>query len=75
VVTVGEEWQPTVEGNTRPALVGWGERDPYSAPAFGRALAERAHGQFVLLEGAGHWSVSERPDAVADALVGFWAGV
>jgi pimeloyl-ACP methyl ester carboxylesterase len=55
--------------------VGWGEHDPYSAPAFGRALAERAHGQFVLLEGAGHWSVSERPDAVADALVGFWAGV
>jgi pimeloyl-ACP methyl ester carboxylesterase len=73
-VTVGEEWQPTVEGNTRPALAGWGEHDPYSAPAFGRALAERAHGQFVLLEGAGHWAPVERADDVADALVGFWAG-
>jgi pimeloyl-ACP methyl ester carboxylesterase len=27
----------------------------------------------VLLEGAGHWSVFERPDETAAALVAFWA--
>jgi pimeloyl-ACP methyl ester carboxylesterase len=73
-ITIGDEWQPTVERNERPALVGWGEHDPYSAPSFGRALAERVDGEFVLLEGAGHWSVVERPDEAADALVRFWAG-
>ncbi|MCJ7439071.1 MAG: alpha/beta hydrolase, partial [Acidimicrobiia bacterium] len=68
-ITVGDEWQPTVERNERPALVGWGEHDPYAAVEMGRAVATRAHGDFVLLEGAGHWSVFERPDETAAALV------
>jgi pimeloyl-ACP methyl ester carboxylesterase len=72
-VTVGDEWQPTVERNERPALAGWGEHDQYGTFDKGEALAARAHGEFVLLEGAGHWSVFERPDEVAVALVAFWA--
>jgi pimeloyl-ACP methyl ester carboxylesterase len=74
-ITIGAEWQPTVERNERPALIGWGELDPYSTAEKGQAAAARVHGDFVLLEGAGHWSVNERPDEVADALVAFWGSI
>jgi pimeloyl-ACP methyl ester carboxylesterase len=72
-VTVGAEWQPTVEGNRRPALVLWGTDDPYApAEPFGRRLAARVGGELSLVEG-GHWAIFEKPDVAAAALESFWA--
>ncbi len=72
-VTVGAEWQPTVEGNERPALIGWGEQDPFTSVETGEAFAARVQGTFALIEGARHWSAIERPEQVAEILTTFWS--
>ena len=56
-----------------PALVVMGERDPdFPDPADeGRWVAERLHGELVLVPGAGHYPQVEQPDVVNPALVGF----
>src|SRR3954465_7748430 len=46
-----------------PALVAWGEDDPYLPPSFAHALAERLGGpaEVEVLEGARHWPGPGRP--------------
>lgn len=54
-----------------PALVVWGESDPYIGLPFGRAYAERLPGaELVVVEGAGHFPWLDRPQVV-DQVVGF----
>jgi pimeloyl-ACP methyl ester carboxylesterase len=48
-----------------PALIVWGERDPW----FGRELAQRyadrlPHAEVEVVEGAGHWPWLDRPEVV-----------
>jgi haloalkane dehalogenase len=55
-----------------PALVLWGEQDPFASAA----MAERFHGdipgsELVLLPGAGHFIWDERPAESVDALLDF----
>ncbi len=71
-VNIAEEWTPGPVPHERPALVFWGDRDPYGPPEYGRAAAAGAGAEFVALD-AGHWSVVERPDDAAAALRRFWA--
>jgi pimeloyl-ACP methyl ester carboxylesterase len=49
-----------------PALVLWGEADPYIPPSFARAYADALGGpaEHELLEGAGHWPWIDRPDVI-----------
>jgi len=51
---------------TAPALVVWGERDPYIAPAFATAYAEALGGQVEshVVPGAGHWPWLDAPEVV-----------
>jgi pimeloyl-ACP methyl ester carboxylesterase len=50
---------------TMPALVVWGERDPYLPPRFGRAYAEALPGAELLeLGDAGHWPWLDQPQLV-----------
>jgi pimeloyl-ACP methyl ester carboxylesterase len=50
---------------TAPALVVWGERDPYIDPRFADLYAERLPCAEVLrLPDAGHWPWLDRPDLV-----------
>jgi pimeloyl-ACP methyl ester carboxylesterase len=55
-----------------PALVVWGQDDPYLAPEWGRLHALRLpHAELLELERAGHWPWIDRPetiDRVADFL-------
>jgi pimeloyl-ACP methyl ester carboxylesterase len=71
-VHVGTEWTDDLRRVTAPALVLWGERDPYAAPRFGARMAERTGARFVSLHGCSHWWQLERPDVVADELRRFW---
>ena len=71
-VHVGEEWEADVARIGRPALVLWSRDDPYVAPRFAERLAERIPGEFVFLEGCGHWWPLERPAEAAAALERFW---
>jgi pimeloyl-ACP methyl ester carboxylesterase len=49
-----------------PALVAWGERDPYVAPAFAGRYADALGGpaEVLRLPDAGHWPWIDRPDLV-----------
>ena len=70
-VNIGAEWQPDVERVTRPALIIWGEADPFAEVRFAHRLAERVRGELLLLPGCGHWWPLERPTEVAAALERF----
>ena len=49
-----------------PALVVWGERDPYLPKSFANAYAEALGGEarVEVVEGAGHWPWLDRPEVV-----------
>jgi pimeloyl-ACP methyl ester carboxylesterase len=54
-----------------PALVVWGDRDPYLPAKFGRRYADRLpNAELVALPDAGHWPWMDRPDAI-DRVVEF----
>ncbi len=48
---------------TMPALVVWGERDPYIPTRFAHEYAEALGAELLLLD-AGHWWWYERPEAI-----------
>jgi pimeloyl-ACP methyl ester carboxylesterase len=47
-----------------PALVVWGERDPYIPARFADAYAEVLRAELLRLPDAGHWWWLDRPDAM-----------
>lgn len=51
-----------------PALVLWGEHDPFFPVAVGRRTAEAMDAEFHVLEGCGHFVPEERPDRVASEI-------
>lgn len=56
-----------------PALVVWGEQDPYIPAEFGRRYAERLpRGDYAGYAGAGHWPWIDDP-SVVDRVLGFLA--
>jgi pimeloyl-ACP methyl ester carboxylesterase len=57
-----------------PALVVWGERDPYIPARFGSEYARALpHAELLELPDAGHWPWLDRPDVI-DRVVGFLSG-
>jgi pimeloyl-ACP methyl ester carboxylesterase len=57
-----------------PALVVWGERDPYLAPSFAEAYAGRLpRAEVRRIAGAGHWPWLDVPDVI-DEVSGFLTG-
>lgn len=60
---------------TAPALVIWGEQDPYIPTRFGALYAETLpNARLELLPDAGHWPWYDRPDLIETA-ANFLAGV
>jgi pimeloyl-ACP methyl ester carboxylesterase len=52
-----------------PALVLWGEADPFLDSRFGRAYAERLpEAQYAGVAGAGHWPWIDRPEVIPRVL-------
>jgi pimeloyl-ACP methyl ester carboxylesterase len=59
---------------SQPALVVWGDRDPWLAPAFADAYAERfPHADVWHVPGGGHWPWLDEP-ALAERVAGFAMG-
>lgn len=58
-----------------PALVAWGDRDPYIGSSFADGYADALGGpaQVLHLEDAGHWPWLDRPDLV-ETVASFLAG-
>ena len=69
---VGREWTPAVGQIRPPGLLLWGAHDPYVAPRFGQALAERTGADFECYEDCGHWWQCEQPRRVAARLEAYW---
>jgi pimeloyl-ACP methyl ester carboxylesterase len=60
-----------LQGVNAPALVIWGEQDPWLAPEFADAYAARLPNATARrIEGAGHWPWLDRPEVV-DAVAAF----
>ncbi|MGH2894126.1 MAG: alpha/beta fold hydrolase [Solirubrobacteraceae bacterium] len=60
-------------GLRQPALVVWGEQDPWLSPSFADAYGQRLpHATVERVAGAGHWPWLDEP-AVAERLAGFAA--
>jgi pimeloyl-ACP methyl ester carboxylesterase len=58
-----------------PALVLWGERDPWLAPAFADAYGRRLpRAQVEHIDQAGHWPWLDQP-AVVDRVAAFTGGL
>ena len=73
-VTVGAEWQPTVDAMpARPALVFHGADDPYVPLAIAERLATRIAAELVTFPGCGHWWPREHVTESAIALERLWA--
>jgi pimeloyl-ACP methyl ester carboxylesterase len=56
---------------TAPALIVWGERDPYIPTSFARGLAEALgtpDPEMLIVPGAGHWTAMDDPDTAARIL-------
>jgi pimeloyl-ACP methyl ester carboxylesterase len=67
---------PLLAGITVPTLVIGGAEDAITPPATLRALAAAIPGaRLTLVDGAGHASAWERPDAFAEALLAFLAAL
>lgn len=60
---------------TCPALVAWGDRDPYCPPRFAEQFAQALGGRARVLHepGAGHWPWLDRP-GIIDAVAAFLDG-
>jgi pimeloyl-ACP methyl ester carboxylesterase len=57
-----------------PALVVWGNRDPYIPARFGAAYADALpHGELYALDGAGHWPWLDRSEVI-ERVTSFVAG-
>ena len=59
----------------RPAHLISALGDPYVSHQQGAETADRLGATHTLLEGKGHWWMVSEPDAPADAMVEFWAGL
>ena len=71
-VRVADDWFADLKHVKAPALILWGERDPYAPAHFGKRLADNVGGAFTAID-AGHWYELEQPELVARALEAFWA--
>lgn len=69
-------WKTGPESASRvrcPTLALIGASDSMTPPKIGRALADKIAGsQTIVIPGSGHMMMSEAPDAVLDALIGFF---
>ena len=58
-----------------PALVLWGDKDPFQKPAYAQRLAETIPGaRLDWIKGAAHWVMEEQPDEVAAKIAAFLDG-
>jgi pimeloyl-ACP methyl ester carboxylesterase len=71
-VHIGAEWQPDLETVDVPAMVLWGEHDPYVPLTWAERLAARMRAELVVLD-CGHWWPFERPEETARALTRLWS--
>ncbi|WP_346008075.1 alpha/beta hydrolase [Janibacter terrae] len=72
----GADTGPLLRGITAPTLVVVGEDDVVTGVPESRLLADRIPGaQLGIIPLAGHAAVTERPAAVADAILDFWGGL
>jgi pimeloyl-ACP methyl ester carboxylesterase len=72
---LAEDARLDFESVTIPTLLVWGEKDPLVPPTVGRLMREKIpNSQLVILPGAGHMPMFERPEELNRVLLDFLAG-
>lgn len=61
-------WTGAIETHPAPVTVIWGRHDPIAVAAMADRLAERRPDTHVVWLDAGHWPMTERPEAFAEAV-------
>ncbi|MFD9287612.1 alpha/beta fold hydrolase [Streptomyces sp. NPDC060030] len=71
-LVVGQEWEPELAKVTAPALVFWGALDPACQIEFADELGRAMRATRILKLDCNHWTVLQKPAAVATALEEHW---
>lgn len=66
------DWARDIDKLPANGQLVWGEDDPYVELSVAQRFAANTGTPLAVIEGAGHWAIAERPDAVATALTAFW---
>ena len=69
------DWIERLADLPKNGLVIWGEMDPYVDLAFARSFATERAVDLMVLNGAGHWAIAQRPEPIAERLTQFWKGL
>jgi pimeloyl-ACP methyl ester carboxylesterase len=69
------DWARDIAKLPANGMLVWGEGDPYVELSVAQRFSSRTGTPLTVIEGAGHWAIAERPDAVAAALHSFWNGL
>ena len=64
-------WTGAIETHPAPLTVIWGRHDPIAVAAMADRLANRRPDAAVVWLDAGHWPMTERPKAFAEAVIGW----
>lgn len=66
------DWARDIAKLPANGMLVWGEGDPYVELSVAQRFSSRTGTPLTVIEGAGHWAIAGRPDAVAAALHSFW---
>ncbi len=68
------EFEPLLRSMRTPVRILWGERDAWLDPSVARCLKDLLpNADLELIPDAGHFSMGDAPERVANALVDFFA--
>jgi pimeloyl-ACP methyl ester carboxylesterase len=68
---LGERQAQALRPLNLPALVLWGEKDPYLPVRFAELQSQYFRAQIQVLPDCGHWPMVDAPGPVRDAIIGF----
>jgi len=68
----GTEWHEAIDQMPKRGLIFWGDGDPFVDFWVAEAFAERTGARLDRQRGAGHWSIVERAEALAESLSDHW---
>jgi len=67
------DWVERLKNLPKHGLLIWGAKDPYMSLSVARRFAEKHRTELHVEQGAGHWAIVERPQAISEVLSRHWA--
>jgi len=74
-LSFAHDWALDIAKLPRAGALIWGAGDPYVELSVAQRYAANTGTPLMVIQGAGHWAIAERPAEVAAALKAFWGGL